>query len=399
MRNILVVSEFFAEGGLETHLLGQVEVLSEMGFRLHLATSSSASTVAQGAFASCTFDVPMGRNRSAREIFSAVEQLRAIVNAERIDVVHAHPFLSMIIAGCVAKVERLPLVLTLHGPASIAYFQPDTIAGLMMSSSILPNASAVIAVSEETRLLCRTVTARDVLVLPNSVTRGPEKAPPAGLNLPWMWAGRMDNDKVVGLRHLIEFVASSGRIQLDIFGAGPARSTVEQQIAELGASQQMIALKEWHDDLPSLMIEYGVIAGMGRVILEGALANRACLLVGYDGVKGFLTEERARRASFWNLSGRGLRNLGISELVGEVEAVRANQDKYLIYDWVQRDRNARHIWLDYTQILANLDPFCDKRIEIFLEILNYAGDEPQDFWSSHRCFQILRGSFSALDLG
>jgi hypothetical protein len=396
-RNILVVSEFFSVGGLETQILGQIETLGAMGCRMHLATSSPPSEAAIRAFASCAFDVPMSYGRSARDLLSAIEQLNDICGAERVDLIHAHPFLSMIIAGCVAQQQHLPLAVTLHGPLSTGVGGQESIANLMWEKSILPRAGTIFAVSPETRLMCRMATTRDVVVLPNAVKVGPEEPAPVSPDLPWMWAGRMDADKVVGLHQLIDFVASSDGIRLDVFGSGPAGAEVENRISALGISRETIAIRGWHADLPSIMPNYGVICGMGRVMLEGGRAGRACLLVGYDGVKGFLTEGKAIRASSWNLSGRGLRNINMTEFSAQITELKANQKDFLIYDWVRRDRNSSRTWPKFYSAVSNIPPFCHEGVDIFLEVLENAGDMPTDFWSSSTCFQILKSSLSVVE--
>lgn len=397
MKNILVVSEFFTAGGLETQVLGQAEVLGTMGCRVHLATSSGPSAIAQEVFASCAFDVPMSHGRTARELLTAIDELRTICEIEKIDIIHAHPFLSMIVAGCVAHELCVPLVLTLHGPVSLGYVGADTTAGLMLASSIIPNASHVFAVSRETRLLCGMFTRRDIAILPNAVNVAPKDPPRGSLDLPWMWAGRLDSDKAVGLKSLIEFVAFNEGIKLEIFGQGPARAEIEAHIAEVDVSQRMFAFREWHDNLPSIMPEYGVVAGMGRVLLEGALANRVCLLVGYDGIKGFLTEAGAVRSSFWNLSGRGLRNIEEFELTAQIASIKADSQKFLLKDWVRRERNAELIWTQYLEIISSSYDFKDRRAIVFQELLEYAGDDSQDFWSSPAYFDYLKSSLMCMD--
>lgn len=58
-KSILVVSEHFVGGGLETQLYGQARYLRAQGHKVHLVTSSSRSELADSAFDSTYFDVPM----------------------------------------------------------------------------------------------------------------------------------------------------------------------------------------------------------------------------------------------------------------------------------------------------------------------------------------------------
>jgi hypothetical protein len=365
-----------------------------MGCRMHLITSSPPSEVAKAAFASCTFDVPMS-GCSARELLQGVEQINRICQTQRIDLIHAHPFLSMVIAGCVAHLQGLPLAVTLHGPSSFSHFDKNTTSGLLLRS-LLRKAGVVFAVSPEVRLLCRMYCTRDVIVLPNAVDQVQGDTSPLQISQ-WMWAGRLDENKVAGLKDLILFVASLDNVNLDIFGSGTGQSELIEWLGYQGDLSSKVSVMGWHDDLPAQMPKYGVVAGMGRVIVEAAAANRICLLVGYDGIKGFLTESQAKRAASWNFSGRGLRDINKEEFLHQFSGLKAGLSDYNLREWILAERNAQNVWESFLEMTANVDRFQDIRMQILFDVLEYAGDAKDEFWSDNTGFQIIKESFSLID--
>src|SRR5690606_29451491 len=118
VKNILVLTEYFAAGGLETQLRSQARSLGEHGIQMHLAASSPRSDLAENAFASALYDLPM--QTSADIFLETIAKVEECVDEYDIDLIHAHPFFSFMVGMVVAQRRKLPLVSTLHGPSSIS---------------------------------------------------------------------------------------------------------------------------------------------------------------------------------------------------------------------------------------------------------------------------------------
>lgn len=392
VRNILVVSETFLGGGLETQLVGQARYLAGRGIRMHLATASSRNPLADEVFASSLYDLSM--NRGPEDVRDMVARLGAFVDEHEVDVVHAHPFLSLLIGMIVAHQKRLPLVATLHGPASVSVGD-DTIFDLLFQKALLPEASLQFAVSEEVVFLAKSMGDCDPEVLPNAVDVPSRPAPAPDPGLPWLWAGRLDSFKLPGLRCLIAEVLRRKSHALHIYGDGPATDELRQYLSQADPEGRWIAMGGWDDRLAEHMANYSLVAGMGRVLLEGAAASRPCMLVGYDGIKGLLTPKEMAEAARWNFSGRGLLNEGSEELDQQLQALQHQPERFMLYDWVRTHRSAAAIWETYLSRLQSLKPFSSKLVDDLTKCLLFAGTSGVSVWSDYRMFRVLRNLLKA----
>lgn len=97
MKSILIVSEAFEVGGLETHIRGEIVSLTRAGCRVHLATGKRFNDLLlPPETASLTKDLPLGPESSLAELLHTIETLRQIVRQHAIECIHAHPFISLL---------------------------------------------------------------------------------------------------------------------------------------------------------------------------------------------------------------------------------------------------------------------------------------------------------------
>lgn len=386
VKNILVLTEYFSAGGLETQLRSQAQYLARHGIRMHLATSSPQSEFAEKTFASTLFELPM--QTSTDKFLETVSKVEELIDECDIDLIHAHPFFSLMLGMVVAHRRKLPLVSTLHGPASVS-LGGNTIYDMLFQKALLPETSLLITVSPEVQFLARASAPCMPVILPNAVQvdAEPSSMPDAGLS--WVWAGRLDYAKIVGLRALISEVLRLKRNTLHIYGEGTEVEALCKQLAEEDPRSEWLAYKGWDDNLSENLSAYSLVAGMGRVLLEGAAASHPCLLVGYDGIKGIMSEADMEQAAAWNFSGRGLRSITSSEFEEQLQSLQQSPQQFLHYDWVKENCSADVIWEEYRRKISNLEPFSSEIIEDFTGCLKYAGSSEIRVWDDNRVYVIL----------
>ena len=170
MKSLLVTTELFNIGGLETHVAGEVACLAEEGFRIHLVVGPNTSDkMLPKEATSVTTGLVMGPAMTTAELIQTVESLRKIIREQYVECVHAHPFMSLVPSQIAAELEGIPFVVTLHGPASLSdCYGP--LYDFLLASVILPKADMVVAVSQEVAdLAAPYVDDARLCVLPNGV--------------------------------------------------------------------------------------------------------------------------------------------------------------------------------------------------------------------------------------
>lgn len=385
IRNILVVSEFYSAGGLETQICSQARYLDTQGVKLHLVTSSPSSASARSIFSSTVFDLPM--HTDAETLLKSSQKLLDLIDELKIDLIHAHPFFSLALALIVAHRKNIPLVATLHGPSSLVAAEETTLS-ILLRKALLQEANMLIAVSPEVKLLAHVAAPCAPVVIPNAVEfHTVINAVPK--HAPWLWAGRLDQEKTIGLRALIAEVLRQKQTVLHIYGSGPEEFALRQELEEQDPESNWVVLKGWDDHLADRMWAYSLIAGMGRVLLEGAAAGRPCLLVGYDGIKGIMTPADMAKAAYWNFSGRGLRTISSAAFDEQLRALHEAPQQYSLYEWVARHHSAERVWQDYLDKISALNGFSSTAVEAFISCLKHSGSSDAILWADHQIYTMF----------
>ncbi len=354
MKSLLVTTELFNIGGLETHVAGEVACLAEEGFRIHLVVGSNTSDkMLPKEATSVTTGLVMGPAMTTAELIQTVESLRKIIRAHGVECVHAHPFMSLVPSQIAAELEGIPFVVTLHGPASLSdCYGP--LYDFILSSVILPKADMVVAVSQEVAdLAAPYVDDARLCVLPNGVPVGI-----FGADLVedcadgrWLLVSRLDIHKVVGIRDFIQKAAAAGLPGVLIVGDGDARGKLLSQLDVDGLSNYVEFLGA-RTDVAKLMRRAAGVAGMGRVIIEGLACGKPAVLVGYDGVKGVVTPDVFRVASVANFSGRRMPSISATEFSRQLSLNQRNTNE--LNDLVKSEYSDKVIWRKFAQKLGGL---------------------------------------------
>ena len=379
-KNILIVTEFFVGGGLETQLCGQARSLQAHGHRVYLVTGSPRNELANSVFDGAYFDLPMA-TATASQLLEAIDFLEGIVKKHAVNVIHCHPFYSIVPAMFAANSFCLPLVSTLHGPASLAS-ERNTILGMFLFDLLLPKASMLLSVSLETAIEAKKITPCNPFLLPNAVEFQIGENSSLDLSQPWLWAGRLDDAKATGLLALVNEFHKHKHNVLHIYGAGSMEDSVKTVLQELDPNGNWFQFKGWRDNISDIIGEYSVVCGMGRVMLEGASQNKPCFLVGYDGIKGLLSQENFTFAESFNFSGRGMTGISSDTFAEQVEDLCVRPEKYSIYEDVKKDHMEAHVWGRYERLTDEILPFSCEVLKDFRDLVWLNSKEAGPIWSN-----------------
>lgn len=355
MNSILIITEQFMMGGLETHIRGEIIYLHSQGFQVHLAVGEQFSDVlVPPGLDSLTTGIVLGPAASAGQMMEAVHCIRGIIRQNAVDLVHVHPFSSLLPGIIAAQAEGVPAVITLHGPASLDEYG-GPLYECITKYILLPAASAVICVSDEVRnMVVPYVQNSRIKVLPNGV-RFPDRVGASVLMDPrWCVVSRLDAMKIKGIR---DFIVKAKVVNIPgvlIVGDGPARDILQKQLAQDGLADY-VEFYGYCADVQPLMTRHAGIAGMGRVLLEGIAAHRPVVLVGYDGVKGLVTLELFESARLTNFSGRGLDTVSAAVLGSQLIAL-ASDDEQALYTNARLQFEENIIWSRLRERLVFLEP-------------------------------------------
>jgi glycosyltransferase involved in cell wall biosynthesis/predicted nucleic acid-binding Zn-ribbon protein len=381
---LLIVTELFSFGGLETHLAGQFRALSGMGHEVHLAVGGvpDCERPPEG-LTSLLAPVPFTHASSATEFLEAVERLADLVRARGIDAIHAHPFRSLVVGCLAARRAEVPLICTLHGPASLEPMRQDLLE-LLVKFLVLPTAGRVECVSPEVLALAAHHAGRERCVLRRNAvdfTRLAPRVPRA--DAPWVLLSRLDQVKCAGILDLCRKWADADLPALEIHGDGPHRVVFAEQLDRLGLIDRF-PLRGRCDDVAGLLSRpAGGVVGMGRVVLEAAASNLPCLLLGYDGPKGILDAELFRRVAWSNFSGRGLPTLAAPDLRAQVEHALREPARFALREAAAAAHDESRCWEEYARTPLPA-PLRSDPVRAFDDLVRAHAGEPGPILSSPR---------------
>lgn len=357
MKSLLIVTENFDVGGLETHIKGEIITLSRLGCSVHLATGGRFNPLLlPKEVASVSTHLALGADATVAEFMNAVDCLRSLIRNHTIECVHAHPFTSLLPSMMAAELEGIPFVLTLHGPASVNGFC-GAIHDFIFTSIILKYSSLVTVVSNEVAELVAPYTfVNNVMVLPNGVdtTQTPNVSVHLKISKNWLVVSRLDEFKIVGIIDFIKKAKLAGLSGVSLAGDGPSKEALFAQLhqEDLTSFVDFLGVR---DDIPQLMQNAKGVAGMGRVALEGIASHKPVCLVGYNGVKGMLNIKLFEEAAAANFSGRNLRNIDASVFIQQLNQLSSINDEALI-SRVKTDFAEQALWSKFLDRLKCLAP-------------------------------------------
>lgn len=389
MKSVLIITELFEIGGLETHIAGEIACLENAGIRTHLATGSSNNEALSSLKAtSVTTDLKFGPTITTQELEETVERLRDIIHQKKIDCIHAHPFTSLIPALISAELEKIPFIVTLHGPASLApCYGP--IYEFILSTQILGTADLVLAVSPETADLASPyVEDERLLILPNAISdeyHGDTAQTQADNR--WLLVSRLDAQKIVGIFEFIQYSSQAQMKGVIIAGDGEARKTLEEQVkqANLDNFVEFIGAKT---KIPGLMRNAAGIAGMGRVALEGMASGKPVMLVGYDGVKGLLTQQNYHNAAHANFSGRNLPSIEKEKFIQQIKSLPTETHELAII--TKQQHGEKSVWAKFIQQASILKYHTRSALtNAYLNLMPERKEETEELLKSETWIKII----------
>jgi hypothetical protein len=357
---------------METHIAGQVRTLTRLGHRVFLAVSALDPGSLPPELAAKPLMFTQGRAQRPAEILDAVSALVDFARREQVSVVHCHTLVSALTACLAASAARLPFIYTIHGASQLKDQHPAY--DLIIRGVVHRCAWKVFCVSRGLQTWARSISAANYAVLPNGVALPPAPVGESGGAGRWAVASRITAPKLGGILDFLGRAKTIGIESVDILGEGKARGELEQFVSARARELPEVNIRGWVYQAESQFAGYAGIAGMSRVVLEGAVVGKPVMLVGYEHVLGLLSVDTIERAAFWNFTGMNLKPATTEELAAQMKDLKRNRQKYILRDWVAERLDETKIWTDYVGALEGARPADPRWCEFIIDALHYLGD-------------------------
>lgn len=385
--NILILSENFSKGGLETHIETYYHALKQehnlyFGFGYYQKTQYLEGARIYEGF-------HFGPNSNIQEFLNDVERIVQIVQDNQIDVIHAHPFYSLFPAMFAANITNTKLVYTYHGRGSINFVSHanDTILYEFGMESLI---SKVFCVAEIGVSWINDFKKKQAVYLPNLIDENRFPIHTLGNQKKWALFSRLDVDKASEILRFLEYLPHLDIDTVDIYGEGSETKKLRQYVKE-HCLTDTVFFKGYSDDVSKALEQgqYLGVIGVGRVVLEALIMNYPTILIGYGKVAGMVHLDMFHKIKNINFIPTELLEISCDCLNDQIKKVNCGEcAEYQFRDVVVQEFGVHRI-SEYVDGIMNISfVSLDVVDHIYEDICGLDGME-ENFYQSYSVFQIL----------
>lgn len=361
VKNILIISENFLNGGLETNILSQVKYLkSNYNINFHLICENFYDT--KDLPFKNIFNLKLGANLYSIDFINSVEKIVEYIKKHKIELIHIHPFYSLFPACVAASISKIPCFYTIHGPSSLSSFE-NSLNGQILNKTFLSKGIDKLLVVAEYLKSDALTYSNEVEVIENSINTEVFNENIIQHNKSWALISRLDREKSLPIIALIKLINKLPIKKLDIYGDGTEYNSIKSIIDKLKVSH-IVALKGSSDNISaSIYNKYNGVIGMGRVCIESMSMNLPTILMSYDGIVSAISQENFFQYASTNFSARGFDILNLDDIINEFNNIYKNEKKFLLRKLVINNLSDKAIWEKYLKLLKNIRYTERKEIE------------------------------------
>lgn len=389
--NILVLSEKYSAGGLETHINTYYEYLKhEHNFvfafgEYHQSEYLKDAKIIEG--------LKFSNSVTIEEFCNTVETLINIIKENKIDVIHAHPFYTLFPAVFAANETCTKLVYTYHGYGSINFVN-GPIDSILFPFFIEQFISKIFCVAENILPWFNKFEKKQAYYIPNVIDETKLKEHTPSLNKSWALLSRLDNDKIPEIAKFLKLLKKLDIKKVDIYGKGNKEEELKQLVKSLRLGK-VVNFKGYVENLNEHIDNYTGTIGLGRVSMESLCMNYPSILAGYGKVIGVIDKETFDEVKGLNFVPSELEEKTEAEIISQIEEInKGNFKKYQLRKETIEEFGLSHI-NEYINEIKKCKKISLKIIStIYSEISNI--EQKSDlFYETEYVFRVLQKNISS----
>lgn len=355
-RRILIVSQNFIVGGIETRLQGHCNQMIAAGMEVFLLTGLNYKKKF----------LPKGLKKifhqdyfhpyvRGNDLENEINGIASIIRDNQIDLVIVHPHLSIPSTTLAAKKCGVRCGIVLHGALNLENYYGWT--HRLLFQIALNVADFIELVSEEILELTKPFIYHNRYFIERNRICYFTFSENQSCKDPYSIAivSRLAIDKYDSITHLLKIMSGS-KFKIAIFGEGPYKSKLKKFIKKENIDN--VQLKGVSTCIPNAVKDFYFIAGVDRVVLEGLSQNKPTILAGYDGVKGLIDIPLFNKASFSNYGGKGgIPNIEKNQFLMQLESCIKQPEPYQLRKELQPKIALNNNFQSYVDSLFNIKDF------------------------------------------
>ena len=381
--NILVLSDFFRMGGLESHIIALYHATKDenryfFGFgEYHDVGILKSDHIYTGFHFS--FQATVG------ELIEDVERLITIIRTQDIDVIHVHPWYSLFTAYFAANITEVKIVFTFHGTGSLN-FTANLFDQIMVEEIFGTSVSAAFCVSKYGINAFASIGYKNTFFLPNPIDLDHYGISAFPGNKNWALISRIDGDKYPTIEKLVRMLPDLDIGQVDIYGDGECLIRLKDEITNIPARIELMGFRA--EIGKAICGNYDGVIGLGRVAIEALAMGMPVLFAGYGKICGLISREDYPKARQCNFIPNEFKEKTAEEINKDIKEFYLRAERFCCSDLVRQDYNAKDLSEQYLRILRNAEHKGGRRyVRDFFEALK--NSEKSAFFHNSLCMYEL----------
>lgn len=388
--NILVVSECFSKGGLETHINTYYEELKkEHNFIFCFGTYTKTDYLKDAKIIN---DMNLSWNASINDFCNTVNRLIDIIKENNIDVIQVHPFYSLFPAAIAANQTKTKLVYSYHGYGSIS-FTTGAVDTILFQFLIEQFISKIFCIAENAIPWFNNFGKNQAYYIPNLVNENSLKEHKPAPNKTWALISRLDNGKDYEIRKLLKILPKLDIKKLDIYGSGNQEEDLKKLVKELKLTRK-VSFKGYVENLNDSINNYTGTIGQSRATLESLCMNYPSILCGEGKIVGVINEEIYSKMKDKNFVPLELENTTIDRLNEQLKEInKGNYSKYQLRNKIIEDFGIEHT-NEFIEEIKNVSGISLNILKYLYEDITKIENKEQNFYFSESVFKLIQKHFS-----
>lgn len=373
MKNILLVSDSFLKGGLESRIISQIEQLKKHHTNFYLACENldeSNRPLFKDILHLSNLQSLNNPNPPIKEIIKSRDLLIKFCKKNKIDFIDCQPFCCVLPAALCAQKNDTPISFTLHGVISgdfVDYKYPEI--RILFYIAMKYGIDQIFAVAEYLEDLYSFLSPNIFIARNGTSFQKSRNLKQSNSTGKFAIASRLDMPKTTIIMDFLPLIHDLKNINsIEIYGNGDSKNLLASFIKNSNLSK--VSLKGWSNTLISDIRQgdYDAVFGMGKVVLDALNANVPIGVLGYGGFAGFITPDSIKNFAKTNLTSWD--QISTSKIKDAINEVQKHPEKFkLSLKDLSIFRDEQN-WDNYFNYIKTIRPHNHQIIQHFNTVLD-----------------------------
>ncbi|MBQ9012806.1 MAG: glycosyltransferase [Bacilli bacterium] len=380
MKNILVISDNYSRGGLETQIYTLYEELkSKLDFTFVFGSYNE-----EWDFNDCKIykDIKFDESSSINDFIQVVDKFVEIIKENNIDLIHVHPFYLSIPAIIASQIAEVPICYTYHGFLSLSFTYNINVHSIFQFSMNEIFSKIFCVYKDINSYLNRNLRQQNCVFMPNPMDINKYNKVEIINNSKWAFISRLSSDKFDSIIDVIKNIDILNIKELHLYGSGDKEKYLKEYVKNNKLTKKIIFHGYTKQVSTELKNAYNGIIGMGRVAEEGIAMQMPVMLCGYGKKCGIIDKNNYELARDNNFAPIFMKSLPVDEIAKQIADLSKKDYKSDIYEKFKKECSSKNIAKKYFEEYKSAIPVIRSNVVYFYNQLKELNNKDDIFSNS-----------------